>query len=98
MFRRSYSMYATYQTSCCTQGTVISSHESLYILITCQLLEAIGVISKQDGERGAASGGNYQDDIIAYAGEDEMEALNEDEDDDKSIIEAVSKVSCCRTQ
>ena len=56
------------------------------------------MISKKDVERSTASGGNYQNNVIAYASEDDMEALNEDDDDDEGIIEAVSKVSCCHMQ
>jgi hypothetical protein len=49
------------------------------------------VISKKDGERGAASGDNYQDDIITHA-EDDWEAFHDDDDNEETVLEAVSKV------
>jgi hypothetical protein len=57
------------------------------------------VISKKDGERGAASGDNYQDDIITHA-DDDWEAFHDDDDNEETVLEAVSKVyimllSCC---
>jgi hypothetical protein len=56
-----------------------------------QLLEAIGVISKKDGEKSAACGGNYQAEVILRA-DDDSEACQDDEDHEENVIEAVSKV------
>ena len=56
-----------------------------------QLLEAIGVISKKDGEKSAACGGNYQDDVTLRA-DDDSEACQDGEDQEENVLEAVSKV------
>ena len=56
-----------------------------------QLLEAIGVISKKDGEKSAACGGNYQDDVTLWA-DDDSEACQYGEDQEENVLEAVSKV------
>jgi hypothetical protein len=50
------------------------------------------VISKKDVDRSAASGANYQDEIITHA-EDDLEVFHDgDDDDDETVLEAVSKV------
>jgi hypothetical protein len=60
-----------------------------------QLLEAIGVISKKDGDKAAACGSNYQDDVTLRTEEDD-ETCQDNEDCEENILEAVSKVAFVR--
>jgi hypothetical protein len=58
----------------------------------CQLLEAIGVISKKDSEKSAACGGNYQDEVTIQAHNDDSEACRDNDDCEENVLEAISKV------
>ena len=63
----------------------------------CQLLEAIGMISKQDSEKSATCGGNYQDEVTPHADNDSDACRGDDEgrDSEENLLEAISKV-CSR--
>lgn len=56
-----------------------------------QLLEAIGVISKKDGEKSAACGGNYQDEVTLRV-DDDSEACGDNGNCEENVLEAISKV------
>ena len=59
---------------------------------TDQLLEAIGVILKKDGDKAATCGSNYQDDITFTRTEDDNETCNDSGDCEKNVLKAISKV------
>jgi hypothetical protein len=58
---------------------------------TSQLLEAIGVVPKKDGDKAAACGSNYQDEVSLRT-EDYDETCDDNENCEENVLEAVSKV------
>jgi hypothetical protein len=62
-------------------------HSSFYFsLIGIQLLEGIGLISKENGTRARSAGFNYQDEVnIGLDREEDIEAAPEDEDDHDAV-------------
>lgn len=58
-----------------------------------QLLEGIGLISKNEGARAAAAGFNYQDDVnVPLEREYDMEAAPEDDDDEDITPQPSDKI------
>lgn len=55
-----------------------------------QLLEAIGAISKKDGDKSAACGSNYQDDVSGI--DHDCVAFYVDDDTEEDVLGAIFKV------